>query len=133
MEELEFGLHRQTRPDYFKELSESYSKAEFKEPLALPCPIAWLAVLDGQVVGLCFGKVELTPENLVCKPRRVAFIQDLVTLPEYRGRGIATALMAQAREQAMAEQAESVELCVWNFNDGATSLQGGRDTVYYTV
>lgn len=122
LEELEFQLHRQARPDYFKTLEESYTRQEFQELLALPCPIAWVAEWEGQVAGLCFGKIDWTPENEVCRPRKVAFIQDLATLPDHRGRGIGTALLRRAREQAVAEGAESLELTVWDFNERAVAL-----------
>lgn len=134
LEELEFEIHREARPDYFRSLENSYSKAEFEELLACPCPISWVAVQDETVVGLCFGKIEKT-ENLVCKSRLVAFIQDIVTLPEYRGKGIATALMAKAREQALNEGAASIELCVWNFNTEAIRLyeKMGMRVQYYRM
>lgn len=135
LEELEFRVHRQARPDYFHAAEESYSRKEYEEQLGLACPIAWLAQLDENVVGLCFGKIDETPDNPVCKTRKVAFIQDLATLPEYRGRGIATALMARAREQAVAEKADSLELCVWNFNENALKLyeRMGMKVQYYRL
>lgn len=135
LEELEFGVHRQARPDYFLAPQESYSRKEFEEQLGLACSIAWLAQLKGKVVGLCFGKIGETPDSPVCKTRRVAFIQDLVTLPECRGRGIATALIARAREQAVAEKADSLELCVWNFNENALRLyqRMGMRVQYYRL
>ena len=122
LENLEFGLHREFRPDYFKLSETGYTKSEFQELMAHPCPICWLAVQDETVVGLCFGKIGKTPEDAVCKSRLVAFIQDIVTLPECRGKGIATALLVKAREQALNEGVESLELCVWNFNAEAIRL-----------
>lgn len=135
LEELEFDIHRKSRPDYFKSLESSYTKAEFEESLAHPCPICWVAVQDETIVGLCFGKIEKNPENPVCKSRLVAFIQDIVTLPEYRGKGIATALMAKAREQAINEGAVSMELCVWSFNTEAVRLyeKMGMRIQYYRM
>lgn len=135
LEELEFGIHREARPDYFKSVKNSYTEEEFEEFLTHSCPICWLAIQDGVVVGLCFGKIEKTSENPVCKSRLVAFIQDVVTLPEYRGRGIATALMAKAREQAQKEGAVSIELCVWNFNAEAIRLyeKMGLRVQYYRM
>lgn len=135
LEELEFSVHHQARPDYFRQPQECYSREEYEEQLGLDCPIVWLAVLENRVAGLCFGKIGETPDSPVCKTRRVALIQDLVTLPEYRGRGIATALMARAREQAVAEKADSLELCVWNFNGNALRLyeRMGMKVQYYRM
>ncbi|MCM1259078.1 MAG: GNAT family N-acetyltransferase [Roseburia sp.] len=119
LEEMEYQLHRKARPDYFKNLEKSYAREDFEELLSLPCPIALVAVLNERIIGICFGKVEMTPENEVCKPRRVAFIQDLVVLPEFRGKGVAGHLMKKVRELAVKEGAVGMELCVWNFNEGA--------------
>ena len=135
LEEMEFAVHRQARPDYFHGTEQSYPMTEFEELLGEDCPIAWLAELEGRVVGLCFGKIKDTPDSPVCKTRRVAFIQDVVTLPECRGRGIASALIARAREQAAAEKADSLELCVWNFNENALRLYErlGMRVQYYRM
>lgn len=135
LEGLEFQTHRISRPDYFKSLENGYSKAEFDELLACKTPVSWLAVQDGIIVGLCFGKIEETPDNAFCKSRRIAFIQDVITLPGYRGRGIATALINKAREQAIQDGAVSLELCVWNFNEGAIRLyeKMGMKVQYYRM
>lgn len=54
-----------------------------------------------------------SPENLVCKSRKVVFIEDLVTLPEYRSQGVAIMLITEARNQAVDENAETPEaLCL---------------------
>lgn len=135
LEKLDLDVHRQGRPDYFKVQTEGYSMKEYEELLALPCPVAWLAMQDGRVVGLCFGKIAQTPENHICKSRKVAYIEDLVTLPECRGQGVATALMARARKQALEEQAEAMELCVWDFNETAMRLYKnlGMRVQYYRM
>lgn len=134
LEDLEFKIHQQARPDYFKNMI-CYSKEEFDELLALPCPICWLAILNKQIVGLCFGKIAMTSENKVCKSRHVTFIEDLIVLPEYRGHGIGTALMARARKQAVDEGSEAIELCVWSFNQNALRLyeQLGMNVQYYRI
>lgn len=122
LEELDFRFHRQMRTDYFTNSEDSYTKVEFENLLAHSHPIALVAVLDGSIAGICFGVVEDTAGNHVCKSRKVAFIQDLVTMPEYRGRGIATALLAEARKEAVHAGAVSMELCVWEFNEKARRL-----------
>lgn len=135
LEELIFKEHRRARPDYFKNQEDSYTKEEFEKLLSLSCPIAWVAVCNQRIVGLCFGKIDETPENPICKSRKVAFIEDLVTLPQYRGQGVATILMAEARKQAIDENATALELCVWNFNEKAFKLYEklGMKVQYYRL
>lgn len=135
LEELVFQAHREARPDYFKDQAGTYSRQEFEALLSQPCPIAVVAEREGTVVGLCFGKVEETPENQWCRSRKVAFLEDLVTLPQCRGQGIATELLAAARTQAVAAGAESLELCVWGFNQQARRLYEklGMRVQYYRM
>lgn len=118
---LDFAHHRDARPDYFNDCAD-YSRADFDEHLGLSRPIAWVAELDGAVIGLCFGRIEATRGSAFCRSRRVAFIEDLVVRPECRGRGVATALLERACAQAREAGAQAVELCVWGFNEGAQRL-----------
>lgn len=121
LEDSLFQIHRQARPDYFQEQSQ-YTKQEFEALLAVPSPIPLVAVCDGQIAGICFGKIVQTAGNFFCKKRKIAVIEDLFTLPEYRQRGIASALLKKARNLAIAENAETLELCVWDFNTDALHL-----------
>lgn len=122
LEEIEFSAHRKARPDYFKDPKISYPEQEFSELLGHPSPIALVAEADSQIVGLCFGRIEASRESTVCRSRLVAFIEDVVTLPKFRGRGIAGALLSAAREKAEKSGADAVELCVWDFNKDALGL-----------
>lgn len=135
LENLDFSAHAQARPDYFREGQVLYSRQEYEALLAHPCPIALVAEEAGAVAGLCFGFVTDHPGDAFCKPRRFALIQGLVTLPEYRGRGIATALLARAREQAVQAGAVSLELCAWAFNERALRLyeKAGLKVQYYRM
>jgi len=53
-------------------------------------------------------------------PRRHAFVDSLVVTKRYRRKGIGRALMGKVYEWALSKKAESVELNVWTFNEGAT-------------
>lgn len=118
---MDFEFHRGARPDYFKP-SADYRKAELEELLDAPQSIAWVAALDGRVVGLCFGRIRRTQENEFCRAREIAFIEDIVVQPEFRGQGIASALLERARAQAKAAKVEGMELCAWAFNEAALRL-----------
>lgn len=124
MLEAEFQFHAQARPDYFFVHQEnSYPRTEFRDHLALPCPISWLAEWEGRPAGVCLGRIRTHPEDSAnFRPRTVAEIEDLYTLPEYRGRGIAGALLDRAAAQAKAAGAGGIELCVWGFNTAAQRL-----------
>lgn len=118
---LDFEFHRAARPDYFREQSE-YARADFDALRAREMSIAWVAEADGRAVALCFGSIFDTQANDFCRARKIAMIEDLVTLPSHRGRGMACALLETAREQAVRAGAQAMELCVWGFNDRAARL-----------
>lgn len=134
LEEYLFNIHRQARPDYFKEQAQ-YTEKDFEELLMHPEPISLVAVCGKQVVGICFGKIEQTAGNSFCKSRKAAVIEDLYILPEYRERGIASSLIKKVREQAVAGGAETLELCVWQFNADALHLYEklGLQVQYYRM
>lgn len=134
LEDSLFNLHRQSRPDYFHAQAQ-YTKQEFEALLALPSPIALVAVCEKQIAGICFGRIFQTPGNFFCKKRKIAVIEDLFTLPEYRKRGVASGLLKKARQLAIAENAETLELCVWDFNAGALHLYKklGMQVQYYRM
>lgn len=121
---LDFEFHRDARPDYFQARSE-YARADFDALCAQEASIAWVAEAGGRAVALCFGRIFATEENDFCRARRIAMIEDLVTLPAHRGRGMARALIETAREQAARAGAQAVELCVWGFNERAARLYAG--------
>lgn len=135
LENLDCSVHAQARPDYFRDGQADYSREEFETLLSRPCPIALVAEENGAVVGLCFGFVTEHPGDSFCKPRRFALIQDLVTAPACRGKGIATALLGHARLMAAQAGAVSMELCVWAFNETARALyeKAGMRVQYYRM
>lgn len=79
-------------------------REEYEALLSNPCPIALVAV------GSCFGFLLDSQGDTFCKARRIAFIQDLVTLPEHRGKRIAAALLSRAKELVVQAGAVSMEL-----------------------
>ena len=128
LEDAVFKLHQEARPDYFVSQTH-YSKEEFEELLARPVPISLAAVCGEQIVGICFGEITEMSENTFRKGRKIAVIEDLFTLPDYRGRGIASRLIEKA------EQADALELCVWSFNASAMRLYEklGMKVQYYRM
>jgi GNAT superfamily N-acetyltransferase len=62
--------------------------------------IAWIAEEDGKVIGtsgLCFYTLAPSHNNM---SGGVAYIQNMYTLPEYRGRGIAKVLFDKVLTEA---------------------------------
>jgi GNAT superfamily N-acetyltransferase len=62
--------------------------------------IAWIAEEDGRIIGtsgLCFYRLAPSYSNM---SGGVAYIQNMYTLPEHRGRGIATVLFERLLDEA---------------------------------
>ena len=62
--------------------------------------ISWIAEADGRIIGtsgLCFYSLAPSFKNM---SGGVAYIQNMYTLPEYRGRGVAKVLFAKVLSEA---------------------------------
>lgn len=116
-----FRLHFAHRPDLF-DPAYAYSPREFDALLADPNAIALVAQQNGTVIGLCFGQVSDDSHNPVVLPSQVAHLEDLIVDPAFRGRGVASALLREARARAKAFGAQYLRLHVWHFNPSAMSL-----------
>jgi ribosomal protein S18 acetylase RimI-like enzyme len=74
--------------------------------------------LRGQVV------VELItmPDRMPFVPRKYGLVRDLVVAAGARRQGVGRALMTAAEEWSAERGADSVELTVWSFNEGAKQM-----------
>lgn len=119
---MDLQYHAEHRPDLFHADGFGYGWEEFERLLADPGRIALLAEVDGETAGLCFGKVEDTPDNTVLKPVRIGAVEDLAVFPAFRRRGVARTLLEEAKARAGALGAGGLRLRVWQFNQGAAAL-----------
>lgn len=117
---LELDRQYENRPDYFQ--WGMYSQKEYDDLLVRNGAIAWVAELEGRVVGVCLGKIGKTPESELRKGRKIAIIQDLAVVRKQRRKGIAKALLAEVRDQAARAGAVSIEMNVWDFSQEAVGL-----------
>lgn len=98
--------------------AEADMRSYFAQSLADQSFIAMVALRDGKAVstnGLSFYR---KPPGLDGGQALVGYVTNVYTLPEYRGRGIATALFRQLIEEARAFRPDKLHL-------GATDM--GRD------
>lgn len=117
--------HAVVRPDIF--LPEGFVYNREKD--FLPClsekgGIALLAQAEGDPAGLCLCHVR-DRDNSSLGNYRECHVEDLVVHPDFRRRGVAKALMAEAERRAKALGAERLSLTVWRFNDSAQELYEG--------
>ena len=101
-------MHADARPDIHRAFDESAAKAEF---LA--------AQIGEETAGYIHLAVHRRPTSNMIWGRKVLLIEELGVFPQFRGLGIGSRLMEEARKTAAEKGCKSIELCVWNFNEEA--------------
>jgi GNAT superfamily N-acetyltransferase len=90
-----------------------------------------VAEAEGRLVGFVF--VVTNRDYFTGEPH--AYVEDLVTAPEARGKGVARALMDEAEGWARAQGHRRIRLAVWAQNERARTLYQRRgyqpETMYY--
>ena len=79
----------------------------------------FVAQVGDRLVGLICIMIRESPQVPIFVQRRYAVVDCVVAKGELRRAGIGRALVKKAHEWAVAKGAESVELNVWEFNQGA--------------
>lgn len=136
---------REARPEDVPELRRTYGQLDTYHFEALPHlfrapddPIAARELLtaiedvntallvaerDGCLAGFVGARVvETGPSDPVYQPRRFAYVDDMAVLPAFRRAGIGRALLDAVEEWARKREVETIELTVFEFNEGARLL-----------
>jgi len=114
-------LHRDNLPHRFQKPSGPVRSEEYIAGLISGKDAGlFVAQTEGQIVGLTCAHIRESSPVPILVPRRHAFVDSLVATKRYRRKGIGRALMGKVYEWALSKKAESVELNVWTFNEGAT-------------
>lgn len=116
------NFHADARPDLMLRRETPPSPEEFAQMLRENDSLA--AETDGRLAGFLLWQPRAYPEDLE-EGRRAydAFaLIDLYTLPQFRRRGVATALFSEVRARAEAAGAAFLELNVYHFNANAYAL-----------
>jgi GNAT superfamily N-acetyltransferase len=66
--------------------------------------------VDGQIIATAIGTLEIGVPNPHCPAGRTVRVANVITLPEYRGRGHATALVLDVIDWAKLVNADRVDL-----------------------
>jgi len=101
-------------------LDRSYGTAQQSAELADPTMATLLAELDGQVAGYAQLRSR-RPPDCVEGPAPFELWRFYVDRP-WQGRGVAQALMAEVRAEAVRRGARTLWLCVWERNERAKAF-----------
>ncbi|KYG59371.1 GNAT family N-acetyltransferase [Planococcus maritimus] len=75
---------------------------------------------DGdEIIGFTILRINETPDRTTAVKRKYLFMEDLGVRKEYRGKGLGKWLYQKAIEFARENEATSLELGVWEFNEEA--------------
>ena len=112
-------VHRDIRPDIFREGAQKYDENALAELLKDPTRPIFVAEEAGQVLGYCFCIHKDTFGDSVLTDRKELYIDDLCVEEACRGKGIATELYRHVTAYAKEKGCDFITLNVWAGNDNA--------------
>ena len=119
MEKEIFLLHRQNRPDFFRDQESPLSRERFEAMLQDPSQAILLAEEEGKAIGVCYLCERGYHDHPSLQDRIWIQVEDLVVKDGFQGKGVGTALMQAAKEYAVQQGIFHLELTVWGFNQNA--------------
>jgi diamine N-acetyltransferase len=119
------GLHRDHLPHIFQEPGDAARQDRYAALLADESVAFLVAEAGGQLVGFVHVIVRDAPAIPVLVPRRYAIVDSIVVRSGLQNRGIGRMLMDKMQEWAIANEATSIELNVYEFNETAITFYEG--------
>jgi ribosomal protein S18 acetylase RimI-like enzyme len=113
-------LHSEAEPGVFQNPVPSGRSPQFLDRKLDALDVGmFVAEQAGEVVGFAIVRLSSAPDIPVLRPRRFAYLEDIVVAARVSRHGIGRALMRQVEAWAENQGADRVELTVWEFNRNA--------------
>ncbi len=113
-------FHRDNLPAIFQKPRGGVRATEYVLGLIADETVGlFVAQVSSQLVGLICVVIKESSDIPILVRRRYGIVDNLLVDEAFRRAGIGQALMEKAQRWAMARGAESIELTVWEFNQGA--------------
>ncbi|MBB6713439.1 GNAT family N-acetyltransferase [Clostridium gasigenes] len=112
-------LQVENRQDIYKKTDVVMPKEDFINILSNDKTISIVAEIDSIIVGLCIISIRDRIDNKALVSRKVAFVDNLCVLKDYRKQGIGKRLFNEGKKRALEFGVDSLELMVWEFNKKA--------------
>lgn len=113
------ALHYHMYPDLFKPYNEAEIIAAFVDFLKDENLKAFVAYLDDMPAGYVLFLPRLYAENAFKYAHRAVYIDQILVLQQYRGRGVGKMLMDKVYEYAVQQGISRIELDHWERNSDA--------------
>jgi ribosomal protein S18 acetylase RimI-like enzyme len=114
-------VHVANRPNNFKPTMLDEVVEWFRSSLRNTSVRIWIAEEGGTGVGYVLTIVQERAENPFCRSHRWCEIDQIAVDPQFRRRGVASALVQKAVIAAAADGIAEVEMSTWSFNEEAQS------------
>lgn len=111
-------LHCEGRPDIFRP-SAKYDRDTIVGMISDSSRPVLVADIDGKVAGYAFCVIKGPAGLPVIRDFTTLYIDDFCVAPEYRRRGVGTAIFEAVKKLAESVGAYHIDLNVWAFNTGA--------------
>jgi len=115
-------VHRDLRPDLFRDGAQKYDHAALAELLTDPSRPIFIAADGGKVLGYCFCVRKECREHPIFLDRTEFYIDDLCVDESCRGQGVATNLYRFVTDYAKETGCTHITLNVWCGNKSAQNF-----------
>ena len=116
-QELEF--HIELLPEMFKVADPLMTPEWYHEKLSNPDKALFVAELGKEIIGVLQLESRMNPDDPIFRPCKYVHVVDIGVAQRYRGRGIGRLLMDRAKEWALGQGVNEIELNVWELNKRA--------------
>jgi len=114
-------LHYENEPEIYQKpkLSSPDLKKEFSEMADDQSKRYFVATINDEIVGLTYITIAEKRKNDIFRPGKYGFLNHVGVKEDFRHKGIGTALVHKALEEARRERVEEFAVNVGHFNEGA--------------
>ena len=117
------ALHRDYLPDIFQKPEGPVRQRDYYRELIGDEDVGLFVAEAGEnIIGFVHAAVRDAPAIPVFVPRRYAIVDSIAVKSGFRNRGIGQRLMSVVHEWAIAKDATSIELNVYEFNETAIAF-----------
>jgi diamine N-acetyltransferase len=129
-------IHQQAHPDIFQPHTPGFSEDYLTAQLENPQATILVAEQDAQfIIGYAFLQIHQLAYLDIFLPQLIAQLTDIAVTASHRSQGIGQKLFDASRQWGRSQQADRLELTVWEFNGKARAFyeRNGMQTLTRTM
>nr|WP_249222353.1 GNAT family N-acetyltransferase [Planococcus sp. MSAK28401] len=116
------AFHVNGRPDIYKEAEKTLDKQYFAQLVESDEGVIYVIENKTEIIGFTILRINESPNRATITKRKYLFMEDLGVNERYRSHGLGRKLFQQAMEFANENDAATLELGVWEFNEDAINF-----------